>query len=72
MSLLIGSGEGVFRMDGSAEPRPIDGLEGRSIRVFCQANGSLLVEISGNLRLPRGGFVVRPPSERAIRALLPP
>ena len=37
MSLLIGSGEGVFKLDGSAGPRPIDGLEGRSIRVFLSS-----------------------------------
>ncbi len=34
-----------------------------------KADGSLLVELGGKLRLPRGGFVVRPPGERAIRAL---
>ena len=26
-----------------------------------EADGTLLVELGGNLRLPRGGFVVRPP-----------
>jgi hypothetical protein len=33
-------------------------------------DGTLLVEIGGELRLPRGGFVVRPPGERAIQSLL--
>jgi hypothetical protein len=32
-------------------------------------DGAILVEIGGELRLPRGGFVVRPPGERAIRSL---
>jgi hypothetical protein len=31
--------------------------------------GSLVVELGGKLRLPRGGFVVRPPHTRAIRSL---
>lgn len=34
-----------------------------------QADGSLLVEIGGQLRLPRGGFIVRPPGNRPIRSL---
>jgi hypothetical protein len=32
-------------------------------------NGSLLIELGGNLRLPRGGFVLRPPTSRAISAM---
>lgn len=56
MSLLIGSGEGVFKLDGSASPRPIDGLEGRGVRVFCQANGSLLAGAdNGVFRSTDGG-----------------
>jgi len=34
-----------------------------------EAKGALLVELGGKLRLPRGGVVVRPPGDRAIRAL---
>jgi hypothetical protein len=30
---------------------------------------TLLVEIGGNLRQPSGGFVIRPPGDRAIRAI---
>jgi photosystem II stability/assembly factor-like uncharacterized protein len=56
MSLLIGSGEGVFRLDGSGSPRPIEGLEGRTIRVFCQSNGSLLAGAdNGVFRSTDGG-----------------
>ena len=29
----------------------------------------MVVELGGNLRLPRGGFVIRPPGNRAIRAM---
>ena len=56
MSLLIGSGEGVFKLDGTGSPRPIDGLEGRTIRVFCQSNGSLLAGAdNGVFRSTDGG-----------------
>lgn len=34
-----------------------------------ERDGSLCVEIGGNLRLPRGGFVLRPPTRRAITAM---
>lgn len=34
-----------------------------------EREGSLLIEIGGNLRQPRGGFVLRPPTNRAIRAV---
>jgi hypothetical protein len=34
-----------------------------------EAKGALLVELGGALRLPRGGFVLRPPGEHAIRSL---
>lgn len=34
-----------------------------------EADGSLGVDIGGRLRLPRGGFVVRPPGGRAIQSL---
>jgi len=34
-----------------------------------EAKGALLVELGGNLRLPRGGFIVRPPGDHAIRAM---
>ncbi|MEY4483098.1 MAG: hypothetical protein RL693_550, partial [Verrucomicrobiota bacterium] len=34
-----------------------------------KADGSVLVELGGGLRLPRGGFIVRPPGDRAIRAV---
>jgi len=32
-------------------------------------NGSLLIELGGDLRLPRGGFVLRPPTSHAISAM---
>lgn len=32
-------------------------------------DGTVLVDLRGGLRLPRGGFIVRPPSDRAICAL---
>lgn len=34
-----------------------------------RADGTVLVELGGGLRLPRGGFIVRPPGDRAISAL---
>lgn len=34
-----------------------------------RANGDLVVEIGGILRLPRGGLVIRPPGELAIQSL---
>lgn len=34
-----------------------------------EPDGSLFIEVDGKLRLPRGGFVVKPPGEQAIRAL---
>ncbi len=34
-----------------------------------QRNGALFVEVGGSVRLPRGGFVLRPPTRRAIRAM---
>ena len=34
-----------------------------------ESNGNLLVELGGKVRLPRGGFVVRPPGDGAICAL---
>ena len=33
-----------------------------------EARGALLVELGGHLRLPRGGFVVRPPGDRRASA----
>jgi hypothetical protein len=34
-----------------------------------EADGKIMVELGGKLRLPRGGFVVRPPGDRLIRAV---
>ena len=34
-----------------------------------ETKGALLVELGGKLQLPRGGFVARPPGDRAIRAM---
>ncbi len=34
-----------------------------------KADGTVLVELGGALRFPRGGFIVKPPSDRAIGAL---
>ena len=35
-----------------------------------EGDGPLLVELGGDMRLPRGGFVIRPPGGRAIQSLL--
>ena len=34
-----------------------------------EGRGVMVVELGGSLRLPRGGFVVRPPGDDAIRAM---
>jgi photosystem II stability/assembly factor-like uncharacterized protein len=56
MELVIGTSEGVFVANGAGAPARAAGLEGRSIRAFCRANGGLLAGASdGVYRSGSGG-----------------
>lgn len=70
-SLIIGAGVDDRWLAGKGiAVRGLPSWHGAlDLRMKRNAGGEVIVELSGNLRLPRGGFVVRPPGNRAIHAL---
>jgi hypothetical protein len=71
-SLIIGAGvdEKWIAARGGISVRGLPTWHGTlDLTMNRKANGALLVELGGNLRLPHGGFVVRPPTDRPIGSL---
>jgi hypothetical protein len=71
-SLIIGAGvdEKWIAARGGISVRGLPTWHGPlDLTMKREAKGTLLVELGGHLRLPRGGFVVRPPGDDRIRAM---
>lgn len=71
-ALIIGAGldESWIAARGGVSVRGLPTWHGTlDLAVKLAPDGTQHVELGGNLRLPRGGFVLRPPGGRAIRGL---
>lgn len=71
-ALIIGAGldEKWLTTRGGVSVRGLPTWHGTlDLTMKRERSGNLLVELGGNLRLPRSGFVLRPPTTRAIAAM---
>lgn len=71
-ALIIGAGidEKWLRARGGVSVRDLPTWHGSLNLAMSQEDDALHITISGKLRRPQGGFVVRPPSKTAIRSFM--
>ncbi len=55
VELMIGTSEGMFVLDRSGTPTPVEGLAGRGVRQVTRINGDLLAGVEGGVFRSRDG-----------------